>query len=371
MRDVILELEQIEKRFDRVDALRGISLTVARGEFITLLGPSGCGKTTTLRILSGLEQPDAGRVLLEGKDVTLLEPNKRDVNTVFQNYALFPHMTVADNVGYSLKLRKQSKAAIRTQVAEVLELVQLAGYEARMPSELSGGQRQRVAIARSVVSKPAILLLDEPLGALDLQLRRQMQTELKRLQKQLGITFVYITHDQEEALNISDRIAVMRDGRIEQIDTPAGVYDRPATSFVARFVGEANVLSGIVRAVEADRVRIEHASGTVFADRRGAQIEPGRAVSLAVRGELIDIEPADGDTADVGLHGTVAEKSFAGGMLRLLVALADGTDMVVRRHGINSHLETGDRVRLNWAPEQAVPVDLDDRPSEEGGAHHA
>ena len=210
MGDFILQLDHIEKSFGDVKVLDNLSLSIKQGEFITLLGPSGCGKTTTLRIIAGLEKPDSGKVYLEGKDVTTEEPNKRNVNTVFQNYALFPHMTVEGNISYSLRLKRLDRARIKKAVSEALELVQLVGFEKRMPSELSGGQRQRVAIARAVVNEPKVLLLDEPLGALDLQLRRQMQTELKRFQKHLGITFVYITHDQEEALNMSDRIAVMR-----------------------------------------------------------------------------------------------------------------------------------------------------------------
>ena len=227
MGETILELQNIAKHFGDTDVLNGISISIGKGEFITLLGPSGCGKTTTLRIIAGLETPDEGRVILNGQDVTDSEPNKRDVNTVFQNYALFPHMTVAANIGYSLKLKKRPKDEIKKAVDDALALVQLSGYGKRMPAELSGGQRQRVAIARAVVNRPSVLLLDEPLGALDLQLRRQMQLELKALQKQLGITFIYITHDQEEALNMSDRIAVMKDGRFEQLGTPAEVYDSP------------------------------------------------------------------------------------------------------------------------------------------------
>ena len=224
MSESILSLQGITKSFGGTPVLNGIDLEAAQGEFITLLGSSGCGKTTTLRIIAGLEDPDQGRVLLEGQDMTHTEPNKRDVNTVFQNYALFPHMSVEQNIGYALKIRKRPKAEIREEVKKMLELVQLEGYQRRKPAELSGGQKQRVAIARSLINRPKILLLDEPLGALDLQLRRQMQQELKRLQKKLGITFIYITHDQEEALNMSDRIAVMREGRFEQIGTPAQVY---------------------------------------------------------------------------------------------------------------------------------------------------
>lgn len=247
MSEISLELKNIKKSFQEgEDVLESICLTAKKGEFVTLLGSSGCGKTTTLRIIAGLEQPDSGQVFLNGKDVTSLEPNQRNVNTVFQNYALFPHMNVADNIGYGLKLKKTPKAEISRRVKEMLELVQLSGFEKRKPSELSGGQRQRVAIARALVNNPEVLLLDEPLGALDLQLRRAMQHELKRLQKKLGITFIYITHDQEEAINMSDTIAVMNHGRFEQIGTPDEIYNHPKTSYVATFVGNANILTGVV-----------------------------------------------------------------------------------------------------------------------------
>ena len=212
MSEQLLELKNIKKRFGETDVLNGITLSIKKGEFITFLGASGCGKTTTLRIIAGLEEPDSGTVFLDGKDVTSIPPNQRDVNTVFQNYALFPHLNVEANVGYGLKIKRVPKAEIKKKVTEILELVQLTGYEKRMPSELSGGQKQRVAIARALVNSPKLLLLDEPLGALDLKLRRTMQIELKRLQKKLGITFLYITHDQEEAINMSDRIVVMKDG---------------------------------------------------------------------------------------------------------------------------------------------------------------
>ena len=223
-------------------------------------------KTTTLRIIAGLEQPDSGQVFLDGKDVTSLEPNQRNVNTVFQNYALFPHMNVADNIGYGLKLKKTSKAEISRRVKEMLELVQLPGFERRKPSELSGGQRQRVAIARALVNNPEVLLLDEPLGALDLQLRRAMQHELKRLQKKLGITFIYITHDQEEAINMSDTIAVMNHGRFEQIGTPDEIYNHPKTSYVATFVGNANILTGIVESIAEEEIDGTSAQITVRTD---------------------------------------------------------------------------------------------------------
>ncbi len=320
--DEILELKGIKKAFGGVPVLNGIDLKVEPGEFITLLGSSGCGKTTTLRIISGLEVPDSGTVLLEGADVTNTEPDKRGVHTVFQNYALFPHMTVEANIGYSLRIRGVKKPEIKSRVREMLELVQLEGFGSRMPGELSGGQRQRVAIARSVIDSPKVLLLDEPLGALDLQLRRMMQTELKRLQKKLGITFIYITHDQEEALNMSDRIAVMRDGLFEQLGTPNEIYDRPKTAFVARFVGSANILT------------------------LGGKCLAGRSEAL----ELQRGEPGY-------LTGVIREKTFAGGMLRITVDTKECGELVASRHGIDSPLMPGDTVGLTWADGAAVEVE--------------
>ena len=320
--DEILELKGIEKAFGGVPVLNGIDLKVEPGEFITLLGSSGCGKTTTLRIISGLEVPDSGTVLLEGADVTNTEPDKRGVHTVFQNYALFPHMTVEANIGYSLRIRGVKKPEIKSRVREMLELVQLEGFGSRMPGELSGGQRQRVAIARSVIDSPKVLLLDEPLGALDLQLRRMMQTELKRLQKKLGITFIYITHDQEEALNMSDRIAVMRDGLFEQLGTPNEIYDRPKTAFVARFVGSANILT------------------------LGGKC-------LAVRSEALELQRGEPGY----LTGVIREKTFAGGMLRITVDTKECGELVASRHGIDSPLMPGDTVGLTWADGAAVEVE--------------
>ena len=357
MSQTILVLEDIYKRFGETPVLRGINLEVAQGEFITLLGSSGCGKTTTLRIIAGLETPDQGRVLLEGQDMTNVEPNKRDVNTVFQNYALFPHMNVEQNIGYALKIRKRPKSQIKEEVKSMLELVQLSGFERRMPGELSGGQKQRVAIARSLVNRPKLLLLDEPLGALDLQLRRQMQQELKRLQKKLGITFIYITHDQEEALNMSDRIAVMREGQLEQIGTPSQVYDSPKTSYVARFVGTANIVQGTVGAVTGDQVEFVGQNGKASFGSRGHHFVSGSPVTLAVRGEQAQaVLGEDGP----GLAGVVKEKSFAGGMLRIAVELAGGGEFICSRHGIDSELTPGDKVRVSWDPEHACPVDLEE-----------
>ncbi len=320
MAEIILELDGVKKHFKDVDVLEGIDLKVERGEFITLLGASGCGKTTTLRIIAGLESPDEGRVFLAGKDVTDLAPNQRDVNTVFQNYALFPHMSVADNIGYGLKLKKVPKQEIRERVKEMLSLVQLAGFEKRKPSQLSGGQRQRVAIARALVNNPRVLLLDEPLGALDLQLRRAMQLELKKLQKKLGITFIYITHDQEEAINMSDRIVVMNQGICEQTGTPDEIYYRPRTSYVA-FVGNANIITGQVDRLAGEQALVHVCGGKALVDLNGAVLKSGDPVTLAVRSGDIELD----EDCGCGLVGTIAEKSFAAGMLRWHCRMAGGS----------------------------------------------
>lgn len=349
-----MELKNITKSFTKEESvLKGISLTIDKGEFITLLGSSGCGKTTTLRIVAGLEMPDSGKVFLEGKDVTELAPEERDVNTVFQNYALFPHMNVADNIGYGLKLKKVPKAEIRKKVTEMLELVQLPGFEKRKPSELSGGQKQRVAIARSLVNNPRVLLLDEPLGALDLQLRRAMQIELKKLQKKLGITFIYITHDQEEAINMSDRIAVMNNGKFEQIGTPDEIYNHPKTSYVATFVGNSNILKGTAESSEENIVNIKVSGGTVPVFNDGPTVKEGEGVTLAVRSENIHLD----ETGVRGLPAEVVEKSFAGGMLRVVLKLQDDTEIIASRYGIDAGVQPGQKVGCSFAAEDAVLVD--------------
>lgn len=318
MTDTILSLENIEKSFDGDNILKNISLDIGRGEFVTLLGSSGCGKTTTIRIVAGLLTPDSGKVVLNGKDITMLAPEKRDVNTVFQNYALFPHMNVEKNIGYGLKLKKMPANEIKAEVEKALSLVQLEGFEKRNPSQLSGGQKQRVAIARAIVNKPSVLLLDEPLGALDLMLRRQMQTELKKLQKALGITFIYITHDQEEALNMSSRIVVMRNGNIEQIGTPSEVYDTPKTAFVAEFVGGANLYN--------DGKRL-----------------------FAIRSEHVRLGVGDYD-------GVVVENSFTAGLSKVKVRLKDGQEITSSHMGMNINLKIGDEISIGWDKKDMVEV---------------
>lgn len=363
MAENCLELKKIRKSFvPGEDVLDGIDLTVGRGEFITLLGSSGCGKTTTLRIIAGLESPDEGQVFLDGKDVTALEPDKRDVNTVFQNYALFPHMNVAENIGYGLKLKKTPKAEIRKRVSEMLELVQLSGFEKRKPSELSGGQRQRVAIARSLINNPTVLLLDEPLGALDLQLRRAMQLELKRLQKKLGITFIYITHDQEEAINMSDRIAVMNHGNFEQIGTPDEIYNHPRTSYVATFVGNANILQGNVVGITEDSVRVQMIEGEAIVNPpKDCKLKPGQRVTMAVRSENIRL----GSECEHPLKAKVKEKNFAGGQLRLALELSNGMEVIASRYGIDYDVALEQEIDWDFLPKNAVLVDLQENAQED------
>ena len=314
----MIQLENIKKSFGNVHVLDHFNLTIHKGEFITLLGPSGCGKTTLLRLIAGLEKADEGKIWIEGNDVTALEANKRKVNMVFQSYALFPFMNVQDNVGYSLKIKKEKKDVIAQAVKEALHLVQLDGYEKRMPSQLSGGQKQRVAIARAIINQSEILLLDEPLSALDASLRQQMQKELKQLQKKLGITFVYITHDQEEALNMSDRIVVMNEGSIEQIGTPQQIYNFPKTEYVARFVGRANIL---------------------YFDHK-----------IAVRSEWIQVHKEKGSSK---WQGMVLDKEFVMGMQKLTIRLSDGQQLEARFNEFDT-IEPGDMVYVSWNPEKAV-----------------
>ena len=354
MAEISLELRNIKKSFTSEETvLNNINLTIEKGEFITLLGSSGCGKTTTLRIIAGLEQPDEGSVWLDGREVTDLAPNERNVNTVFQNYALFPHMNVAENIGYGLKLKKIPRAEIKKRVNEMLELVQLEGYGKRKPSELSGGQKQRVAIARALVNNPRVLLLDEPLGALDLQLRRAMQIELKHLQKKLGLTFIYITHDQEEAINMSDRIAVMNHGQIEQIGTPDEIYNHPKTSYVASFVGNANILKGIAVETREDLVSVQIGNDTVSVLSPKDHPKNGDSVTIAVRSENIILDEKENN----GLKAEVLEKNFAGGQLRVTLALADGTRLIASRYGIDMAVEEGQQISWGFQPSDAVLVD--------------
>ena len=353
--NALLRLENLKKSFDGNPVLKGICLDVMPGEFVTLLGPSGCGKTTTLRIIAGLLEPDAGRVFLDGKDITRLEPEKRDVNTVFQNYALFPHMNVEKNISYGLRIKGVKKSEWQKKVSEMLSLVQLEGYEKRMPSQLSGGQRQRVAIARAVVLNPRLLLLDEPLGALDLKLRRQMQQELKDIQRRLGIAFIYITHDQEEALNMSDRIAIMRDGHFEQLGTPEEIYERPKTRFAADFIGQTNLLEATVAEKDGRGLILNYAGMFIPARNADFDVQIGDSVALSLRTERIGFSKKP--VGECNLPGTLRSRHYAGGSMRAVIVLDDGREITVLcQSGERAEGEIGERVFLSWNRDEAPVV---------------
>ena len=355
MQEVLLSLRHISKNFGEGDVLSDISLDVHKGEFVTLLGASGCGKTTTLRIVSGLETPDTGEVILGGRDMTALPPESRPVNTVFQSYALFPHMNVEKNVAYGLKVRGADKKTIAARVKEMLELVQMSEYAKRMPAQLSGGQRQRIAIARALAPQPQLLLLDEPLGALDLQLRRQMQIELKRLQKKLGITFIYITHDQEEAINMSDRIAVMKGGKFEQLGTPEDIYDRPKTRYVAQFIGRSTILAGRVKQVGASAAVIENANGSFSVDSANAVLKPGEMCDVCVRTERMRASKTPVEGFD--LPATVREVRYGGSNILTYAVLGDGTEVAAEGlERMSDAPEAGDTVYMHWNPAQAAVI---------------
>lgn len=352
-----IRLDGVSKRFGDFWALRSTSLTVQRGAFFSLLGASGSGKTTTLRIIGGFEEPTTGSVFLQGRNVTSAAPYERNVNTVFQDYALFPHMTVEANVGYGLRVRRVERGERRRRVQEALALVRLTGFEQRRPSQLSGGQRQRVALARALVNRPAVLLLDEPLGALDLKLRREMQIELKRIQRDVGITFVYVTHDQEEAMSMSDQVAVMRDGQIAQVGTPSDVYERPADAFVAGFVGISNLVRGTVQGRDGAGYRVE-APGFERLTILGTNVlDAGQSVLLAVRPEKVTIQPGDAPMP-AGLNGAcgrVIDVSFAGAFTRYGVAVGDlELEVVDQNVGLGPRTSRGEEVLLSWHVEHTL-----------------
>ena len=351
------------KQFADVIAVDDLTLDIGRGEFFSLLGPSGCGKTTTLRMLGGFEDPTAGSVYLAGHDVTDLPPYRRDVNTVFQSYALFPHLTVSDNVAFGLRRKKVPKGDIAVRVAEVLRLVDLQGFGERKPSQLSGGQQQRVALARALVNDPRLLLLDEPLGALDLTLRKQMQLELKRIQEEVGITFLYVTHDQEEAMTMSNRLAVMRNGRIEQIGVPEDIYEHPRTEFVAGFLGASNLLDGRVEGRDSGSATVVVEGGSqirVPAERLNGTQD---AVKVGVRPEKIRLERDEGD-AESGWNavpGVLRMASFVGVSYQYSVDGPGGKTLTVyaQNSGGDGVPGPGERVRLAWRPEHTFVVDPD------------
>lgn len=356
---IAVNIENVTKAFGEVTAVNNISLNIADGEFFSMLGPSGCGKTTTLRLIAGFEQPTMGEISIMGQPVAGIPAYRRPVNTVFQSYALFPHMTVEKNVAFGLEMANVPKADINRRVGEALELVQMGSFGGRRPNQMSGGQKQRVALARALVNRPRVLLLDEPLGALDLKLRKDMQLELKQIQSEVGITFIYVTHDQEEAITMSDRIAVMDNGIVSQIGTPRDIYEQPANRFVADFIGETNFVEGGV-ASSGDTTILE-ASGIKIAGIARKTLSKGSAATLAIRPEKIALLPhsteIESDSANVVLDGTVSEVIYIGTDTRYQVKIPTGDDLVVRVQNLGRPeditFESGEPVKVHWLTENA------------------
>jgi len=360
-----VRIERVTKRFGDFVAVDDLSLEVKQGEFFSLLGPSGCGKTTTLRMIGGFEEVTSGSIFLGDTDVTDLPPFKRATNTVFQNYALFPHLNIFENIAFGLRRRKTPKDETRDQVESMLKLVELPGYENRKPSQLSGGQQQRIALARALVNNPQVLLLDEPLGALDLKLRKQMQVELKRIQNEIGITFIFVTHDQEEAMTMSDRIAVMRHGRIEQAGAPEDLYERPATTFVAGFLGVSNLLDGEVVGRGSDEAEVRLADGAVVRVPT-TTLNGATRVHVGIRPEKLRVVATGSDhVADAGtnsLDGKILDASYVGVHTQYLVQTADGHRLTVyaqnlETSGASEVLADGEAVRLSWKPQHTFVID--------------
>ncbi len=360
-----IQLIDLEKHFREIRAVDGVSLDVLSGEFFSLLGPSGCGKTTTLRMIGGFELPTRGRILLRGRDVTADPPDKRPVNMVFQNYALFPHLDVGENIAFGLRRRSVETGEITRRVGEALDLVNLGGYGKRKPNQLSGGQQQRVALARALVNRPNVLLLDEPLGALDLKLRKRLQVELKRVQAEVGITFVYVTHDQEEALTMSDRIAVMNHGRVEQLGTPEELYERPRTRFVADFIGITNLLSGSVESKAGDTALVRLGTGSAETCLViGAGLSVGDPVELSVRPEAVELRLSNEPTGTpTPIAATIEQVAYLGGTIQYIVRTRGGLSITAlapksgERHAIDA------QVHVTWSP--AAAFVLANRPQSE------
>jgi spermidine/putrescine transport system ATP-binding protein len=365
-----IRLTDLTKHFRDVRAVDRVSMDIRPGEFFSMLGPSGCGKTTTLRMIGGFELPTAGRIELRGRDVTMDPPDKRPVNMVFQNYALFPHLDVHENVAFGLRRKGVEKADTRRRVGEALELVHLGGYDKRKPNQLSGGQQQRVALARALVNRPNVLLLDEPLGALDLKLRKALQIELKRVQTEVGITFVYVTHDQEEALTMSDRIAVMRGGKVEQLGTPEELYERPRTRFVADFIGTSNLLTGAIESIDGGRAIVRLSSGETCLTAAGADVVVGRTIELSVRPEAVALHPRDGGdpsaastTAPGTLSAAVEQVAYLGSNVQYLVRSAGGLSITAIAPKTGDRLPVGGAVDVTWPPGEALV--LAEQPTQE------
>jgi spermidine/putrescine transport system ATP-binding protein len=395
--DVAVRLIEVTKRFggdtqgrrvatyvegasagDAFLAVDHVNLTVHDGEFFSLLGPSGCGKTTTLRMIGGFEQPTSGQIELQGQDVTWLPPYKRNVNTVFQNYALFPHLTIFENVAFGLRRKKIPADQVKARVAKMLELVELPGFENRKPNQISGGQAQRVALARALVNRPAVLLLDEPLGALDLKLRKQMQVELKRIQQEVGITFIYVTHDQEEAMTMSDRIAVMNHGRYEQLGDPEVLYEKPQTRFVAGFLGVSNLLPAKRDGASGDHAAFHLADGTLVRIPKALVEGQSGTIALGVRPEKIRLYEMSKEVPE-GLNrlsGTIADASYLGVSTQYIVLLPDGNRVTVYEQNVERATKSelwvrGEKVQLGWSPEHSFVVREDTNPKDERGADSA
>ena len=354
-RNVGIALEGVSKRFGKTAAVTDVTLAIDEGEFFSLLGPSGCGKTTTLRMIAGFEVPDDGRIVLQGRDVTAVPPNKRPLNMVFQQYALFPHMSVHDNVAFGLKVKRVPRREHGDRIRDILRVVALEGLERRRPQQLSGGQQQRVALARALVNRPAALLLDEPLGALDVKLRRQMQSELKRIQNELGTTFVYVTHDQEEALAMSDRIAVMNGGKVDQIGGPREIYEHPQTAFVADFIGSLNAFDITVEELVGGFAVARPAAGERVVIAVQPNVRTGETLRVAVRPERVEIAGAGADVPEDGsrVEGTIAEVVFLGMYTQFSVETSIG-NLVSHRLADESlsPFVPGGRVLLSWEPDQ-------------------
>jgi spermidine/putrescine transport system ATP-binding protein len=360
--EIDVRLVDVVKRFGDSNAVDHISLDVKDGEFFSLLGPSGCGKTTTLRMIGGFEQPTSGLIELQGQDVTWLPSYKRNVNTVFQSYALFPHLTIEENVAFGLRRKKVKDAEVKSRVTDMLKLVELPGFERRKPNQISGGQAQRVALARALINRPAVLLLDEPLGALDLKLRKQMQVELKRIQREVGITFIYVTHDQEEAMTMSDRIAVMNKGQYEQLGDPESLYERPQTRFVAGFLGVSNLLAGTVDGSADSFALIKLADDTRLRVPAGL-LDGNTQIEVGIRPEKVHMNRADDEipAAANQLDGVVSDVSYVGVSTQYIVASKSGIPMTVYEQNVErtnhgSLYHQGDQVRLSWLPEHTFVV---------------
>ena len=363
-----IRLSELTKDFREVRAVDHVSLDIRSGEFFSLLGPSGCGKTTTLRMIGGFELPTTGRVELRGRDVTRDPPDKRPVNMVFQNYALFPHLDVHENIAFGLRRKSVDRAETKRRVAEALELVHLPGYDRRKPNQLSGGQQQRVALARALVNQPNVLLLDEPLGALDLKLRKALQIELKRIQTEVGITFVYVTHDQEEALTMSDRIAVMRSGRVDQLGTPEELYERPRTRFVADFIGTSNLLTGSIESIDGALAFVRLATGEMCVTTATNEFRVGSDVELSVRPEAVVLHGRNGSgpSAQSGtIPASVEQVAYLGGNVQYLVRSVGGLSITVLAPKTAERLPVGGAVDVTWSPGDALVLAERPRAEEE------